>query len=130
MPHQEIKNLTPIFEEYHQVKLVYIFGSRARENIGPLSDYDFAVYLDEKDSIKRFDIRLELMGKISSKLKTDSVDLVIINDITEPELKFNIINDGKLIIEREPFKILIETKIMTEYIDFHDSLLRHNLTKT
>lgn len=129
MPHQEIKNLIPIFEEYHQVKLVYIFGSRARENIGPLSDYDFAVYLDEKDSIKRFDIRLELMGKISSKLKTDSVDLVIINDITEPELKFNIINDGKLIIEREPFKILIETKIMTEYIDFHDSLLRHNLTK-
>ena len=69
------------------------------------------------------------MGKISSKLKTDAVDLCVLNDIEGPELKYNIIKDGVLILEREPFKVLIEPKIMTEYIDFHESLLRYNLTK-
>ncbi|TSC93890.1 MAG: putative nucleotidyltransferase [Parcubacteria group bacterium Licking1014_1] len=124
-----IKKIIPIFETYPEIKLVYLFGSRAKGKIGPLSDYDFAVYLDEKDHIKRFDIRLDLMGKISSKLKTDAVDLCVLNDIEGPELKYNIIKDGVLILEREPFKVLIEPKIMTEYIDFHESLLRYNLTK-
>mgnify|MGYP001568347353 CR=1 FL=1 len=126
---EKIKQLIPIFELYSQVKLVYLFGSRANGKIGPLSDYDFAVYLDEKDPIKRFDIRLGLMGKVSSVLKTDAVDLCVLNDVEGPELKYNIIKEGVLILEREPFKVLIEPKIMTEYIDFHDSLVRYNLTK-
>lgn len=126
---EKIKQLIPIFESHPEVKLTYLFGSRANGKIGPLSDYDFAVYLDEKDPIKRFDIRLDLMGKISSKLKIDNIDLCILNDIESPELKYNIIKDGILILEKEPFKVLIEPKIMTEYIDFHDSLLRYNLTK-
>ena len=126
---KEIKNLTLIFDKYPEVKLVYLFGSRATGKIGPLSDYDFAVYLDEKDIKKRFELRLELMGKVTSALKNDNVDLVVINDIDGPELKYNIINDGILILEKEPFKVLVEPKIVTEYIDFHDSLLKYNLTK-
>lgn len=126
---EEIQKLLPIFEEYPKVKLVYLFGSRVNGKTGPLSDYDFAIYVDEADSIKRFNVRLEIVDKIAKKLKTDAIDLVVINDILEPELKFNIINDGKLILEKEPFKVLIEPRIMTEYIDFHDSLLRYNLTK-
>lgn len=129
MTNKEIKNLLPIFENYPEIKLVYLFGSRASGKTGPLSDYDFAVYIDEADSVKRFNVRLEITDKIAKKLKTDAVDLVVMNDILGPELKFNIIKDGKLILEKEPFKVLIEPRIMTEYIDFHDSLLRHNLTK-
>lgn len=129
MTNQEIKNLLPIFKEYAEVKLVYLFGSRTNRKIGPLSDYDFAVYIDEADHLKRFNIRLEIVDKVSKNLKTDAVDIVVINDVSGPELKFNIIKDGKLILEKEPFKVLIEPRIMTEYIDFHDSLLRYNLTK-
>lgn len=126
---KEIKNIIPIFKHYPKVKLVYLFGSRANGKIGPLSDYDFAVYLDEKDLLKRFNLRLELAAKVSSKLKTDNVDLCVINDIDGPELKFNIIKDGILIFEVEPFKVLIEPRILNEYFDFHSLLLRHNLTK-
>lgn len=129
MTNQEMKNLLTIFEDYPEIKLVYLFGSRVNGKTGPLSDYDFAAYIDEADSIKRFNVRLEIVDKIAKKLKTDAVDLVVINDILEPELKFNIIKDGKLVFEKEPFKVLIEPRIMTEYIDFHDSLLRYNLTK-
>src|SRR3989344_9118118 len=97
---EKIKQLTPIFESYPEIKLVYLFGSRATGKAGPLSDYDFAVYIDEKDPIKRFDIRLGLMGKISSKLKRDDVDVAVLNDIKGPELKFNIIKDGIIIFEK------------------------------
>lgn len=126
---KEIKSLIPIFEKYPEVKLVYLFGSQANGKIGPLSDYDFAVYLDEKDSLKRFNLRLKLAGDISKKLKNNNIDLVVLNDIAGPELKYNIIKDGILLFEKEPFKILVEPKIITEYIDFHDSLLKYNLTK-
>ena len=37
------KGLAQIFREYQHVKLVYLFGSRAKNAVGPLSDYDFAV---------------------------------------------------------------------------------------
>lgn len=127
---KEIKKVIPIFEKYPEVKLAYLFGSRATGNIGPLSDYDFAVYLDEKDSLKRFDVRLKLVADVSLKLKTDNVDLIVLNDLDEPELKYNIIKDGILILEKTPFKVLVEPMIMMEYFDFHDLLLRYHLTKS
>jgi len=126
---EKIKKIIPVFEKYPKVKLVYLFGSQATGKTGPLSDYDFAVYLDEKDSKKRFDLKLELMGGVTGVLKTDNVDIVVLNDIDGPELKYNIIKEGILLLEKEPFKVIIEPRIITEYIDFHDSLLRYNLTK-
>ena len=129
MTEKEIKNLLPIFEVHPEVKLVYLFGSQATGKTGPLSDYDFAVYIDEKNSLQRFDIRLELFADLSSALKTDNIDLSVLNDVDVPELKYNIIKDGILIFEREPFKVLIEPEILMEYFDFHALLLRYNLTK-
>lgn len=129
MQKSDLKKLFDIFKLYSAIKLVYLFGSRASGKIGPLSDYDFAFYLDEKDAKKRFNIRLELIGKISMVLKTNDVDVCILNDIDGPELKYNIINDGVLIFEKEPFKVLVEPRILTEYFDFREILLRYNLTK-
>lgn len=126
---KETNNLCNIFRLYPEIKLVYLFGSRANGKVGPLSDYDFGIYLDEKDVKKRFNLRLELLGKITTKLKTDKVDLCIINDIDSPELKYNIIKDGMLIFEEEPFKVLVEPKILNDYFDFHALLSRYNLTK-
>ncbi len=60
-----LEKLLSVFKLYPQVKLVYFFGSRVKDKSGPLSDYDFAVYLDEKDKKLRFDIKLSLMGKLS-----------------------------------------------------------------
>jgi len=118
MQKNELKKLSDIFKLYPAIKLVYLFGSRASGKIGPLSDYDFAFYLDEKDAQKRFDIRLELIGKISMALKTNDVDVCILNDIDAPELKYNIIKDGVLIFEKEPYKLLVEPLILNEYFDF------------
>ncbi|OGI32722.1 MAG: hypothetical protein A2343_01855, partial [Candidatus Moranbacteria bacterium RIFOXYB12_FULL_35_8] len=118
-----------IFERFQAVKLAYFFGSRARGEAGPMSDYDFAVYLDEKDKQKMFDIKFRLMDELSRVLKTEKVDLVILNTIESPEIKYEIIRDGQLICKKEPYKILVEPHILQEYFDFLTMLRKYNLTK-
>lgn len=117
-----------IFENDEKIKLAYLFGSQASGEVGPLSDYDFAIYLAENDKAKIFDKKVEIQDKISRVLKTNKVDLSILNEIEEPEFKYNIISQGKLLFEREPYRMLVEPEIMNEYFDFRDLLLKYNLT--
>jgi predicted nucleotidyltransferase len=110
------------------IKLAYIFSSRATAE-GPLSDYDFAVYFDLKDKIKMSDIRFMLLDQLGRELKTDKIDLVILNMTESPELKYNIIKDGRVTYEEEPYKVIFEPRVLNEYFDFTIMLLRHGLTK-
>lgn len=123
------KKLASIFKLLPRVKLVYLFGSRASGKVGPLSDFDFAILLNEKDAQKRFKIRTDILSKLSEALNTDKIDVVVLNDTKSPELKFSIIKDGKIIYEKEPYKVLLEPKILNEYFDFMDGLKRYGLTK-
>ena len=125
-----MKSVIDISQLYPQVKLVYFFGSKALGKDGPLSDYDFAVYLDERNKKKRFDLKLSLMGKLSRQLKTDAVDVVVLNDTESPELKYSIIKEGRLIYEEEPYKLFLEPRILNEYFDFIYGLRKYGLTKT
>ena len=75
------------------------------------------------------DLKLVLIDKIARLFKTDKVDVVLLNLVEKPELKYRIIKEGKIIFEKEPFKILAEPKIINEYFDFHNLLFRYNLTK-
>lgn len=129
MTNMELKKLKRLFEGYSEIKLVYLFGSKAEAKSGPLSDYDFAFYFDEKQCKKMLELKFILIDKISRILKTDKVDIAVLNLLESPELKYNIIKNGKLILEHEPFKVFIEPRILNEYFDFHSMLLRHNLTK-
>lgn len=126
---KEMENVFHIFKLYPQVKLVYFFGSKANGKDGPLSDYDFAVYLDEKDKQERFNVRLSLMTKLSRALGTDRVDIVVLNDTESPELRYGIVRDGKLIYEEEPYKVSLEPHIFNEYFDFMYGLRKYGLTK-
>lgn len=117
-----------IFAKFSEVKLAYLFGSRATGNFGPMSDYDFAIYLEEEDATKRFNLKMDLYYLLNRKLKDDKIDIVILNESQLPDLKFNIINEGKLIYVKEPYKVLIEPRIINEYIDFNEQLLAHGLT--
>ena len=111
------------------MKLVYFFGSKAAGNDGPLSDYDFAFYINESDLKKISDLRLELIGAVSDILHSDNFNVVILNTASSPEFKYNIIKEGKLIYEQEPFKIIVEPRILNEYFDFYMMLKRHGLTR-
>lgn len=129
MDEKELGKLNDIFKSFPNLGLVYFFGSRAKSEAGPLSDYDFAVYFDEKDQKKIFEDKIELQNAISKELKTDNVDIVVLNSAENLEIKYNIIQEGKLIFEKEPFKLIVEPRILNEYFDFRAVLLRYGLTK-
>jgi len=126
---QDIKTkLSSIFEAEPSVGLVYLFGSQATQDTHPNSDYDFAVYFNEKDVVKRSNILFGLAGEISLALKTDKIDAHVLNDIESPSLKYNIIYYGDIIFEREPFRLLVEPRILNEYFDFLYLLRKYKLT--
>lgn len=120
--------LGPLFEKHKEVGIVYLFGSQATKNTHPNSDFDFAIYFDEKNIVKRSNLLFGLAGDISLALKTDKIDVHILNDIESPSLKYNILYYGKVIFEREPFRLLIEPRILNEYFDFLYLLRKYKLT--
>lgn len=126
---KDIRKLNSIFKSYSELKLTYFFGSRAVGSESPLSDYDFAVYLNTNDKTRMYEIKFELFDRISRLLKTNKIDIVILNLTEAPELKYLIIKEGRLIYEKEPFKVIVEPKILNEYFDFQSGLLRYNLTR-
>ncbi len=126
---KELNVLKRVFERYPEIKLVYFFGSKAKRSCGPLSDYDFAVYFGNIKNSRMFTIKLDLIEQISRVLKSDKVDIVILNLAKSPELKYVILKEGNLVFEREPFKIIVEPKILNEYFDFQKILSKYGLTR-
>ncbi len=100
------------------VKLLYLFGSRARQESGAAGDYDFAVYLDKKNHPVTPYLKVDLISYFAGKLKTDGVDVVIMNDTDSPVLKAEIVYGGKLLYEEEPYRLLVEPRIMDQYTDY------------
>lgn len=123
------KKLQGLFQRYPAVKLVYLFGSQATGNTGPLSDFDFAIFLDGANQIEMGDIQLALMADLAGHLQSDKIDLVVLNSTESPELKYNIITQGKLIYEQEPFRVVVEPRILNEYFDFYYLLKKLGLTR-
>ncbi|UCH80627.1 MAG: nucleotidyltransferase domain-containing protein [Nitrospiraceae bacterium] len=122
--------IIPIIKSHSEIKLAYLFGSQADGDPGALSDFDFAFYVDEKDSKTLHDLKFILMNEISRTLKTDRVDILMLNLTDSPELKYKIIKDGRLLYSEEPFRVLIEPRILNEYFDFHATLSSYQLTKS
>lgn len=123
-----IEKIKKICRKYAQIQLLYVFGSQARGDAGHLSDHDFAIYLSESDSKKRFAIKLKLMNDLAVILGSDNVDLMVLNDTESPFLKFAAIKDGILIFEKGS-KVLVETAIMSEYFDLRESFLKYDFAK-
>jgi predicted nucleotidyltransferase len=122
------QKLYSIFEKYRSVGLAYLFGSHATGAVTQRSDVDIAVYFSEPDVIRRHHTLFALSGDISRALETDKIDIHSMNDIHSPLLKFRIMQEGMILFEREPYRIILEPRILNEYEDFLYLLRKHNLT--
>lgn len=109
------------------VNLAYLFGSKVIGQEINNSDVDIAVLLTEGlTKEKRFEVRLNLMGKLS-KIFKKNVDLVILNDTASLFFKYIIVREGKSIYERsEAEKINFENYITSLYFDFQPFLETYN----
>jgi len=105
-----------VIAKHPNIILAYLFGSQVHEYIGPMSDVDIAVLLnnaDEKDALQS-DLRIS----IASIVDQDRVDVVFLNR-ANVELAYAIILDGELIYERDAYtRVEYEAKIMSLYCDY------------
>ena len=119
MKQQEIiKNLHSFFSATKtkpRIDLAYIFGSRAAGKEGPISDVDIAVlYSESQPSI----VRYELARELKTVLKTDSVDLLVLND-APIELRYAVIVSGIVVYEvNVKTRVEYEALTLSIYGDF------------
>ncbi len=114
---KNLKNLEKIFEK-EGVVLAYLFGSAAKGKIHRFSDFDFGVLLNKKiQPDDYFDKRLKIASEIGRLLRTDYVDIIILNK-AKPFLKYQVIFSGKpIFIKNRGIQILFENQTMKEYQD-------------
>ncbi|MHC1756389.1 MAG: nucleotidyltransferase domain-containing protein [Methanosarcina sp.] len=129
MPQSDLEQLEQKLREFFSkvegVTLAYLFGSTIRREANRLSDIDIAVLFDDTLLQKEaFDLQLELIGELTGLLKTNNVDLVIIND-SPLLLTYNIIREGIILKSDEPVRVKFETKIMSRYLDERYHIQRH-----
>lgn len=120
----------PALVEYarlnEEILAVYLFGSYARNEAGPMSDIDIAFLIDGTKAKVNFDFELKLLGDVNDLLKTDEVSLVILN--TAPlTIQYGVISDSKLIYCRDEEKRLeFEEKLLMKYLDFSHYLKEYD----
>lgn len=116
---QDVLKLIPKVEIYlksrEDIQFAYLFGSFAKNRVTPLSDVDVAVYLIGYDFS---DKRMEILGDLIDILKTDKIDLVILN--TAPlSLRMKILQNKRLLAENVPFvRHAYESMTIRTYFDY------------
>lgn len=119
------QELTNFFRSIDSVNFAYLFGSTVRGDTNELSDVDIAVMLDESLSKKdMFNEELDLISELTCVLKSDNIDLVVLND-APLLLKYNIIKNGHVLKSDETKRIAFETGIMSRYLDEQYYIKRH-----
>ena len=109
------------------VQTVYLFGSRALGQEGPLSDFDYAVLLHEKGHHRGDDLyfRLyDLFDRVSGsrKRENDAIDIIYLRDVGL-ELRLHVIRYGQLLFDVDPMnRLRFETETTLLYCDFRPIL--------
>ncbi len=115
------KTLSAFFQNRDEVLVAYLFGSVAEDKQNKLSDLDIAV-LVETDKLDKLDeqpfgYQVSAMTDLISLLKTNDVDLVILNYAT-PLLSHEVVKYGEVVFCRDEEKrIQFEVRTLQQYID-------------
>ena len=96
------------------VKFAYLFGSYAKGQAGPLSDFDLAIYLDNR--LDFFTAKLKYLEELYRLMKNERCDLVVLNK-APLLLQYEIIRHGKVLKENRQKRIPFETHVLREYLD-------------
>jgi uncharacterized protein len=104
-------------DAHPRVVFAYLFGGMARggrRNL--LSDIDIAVYLSASGSAAAN--KLDILGGLAAILKTDELDLVILNT-SPPTLTMNILRHKRLLADKDPSRRhAFESLAFRKYFDF------------
>ena len=112
-----------VIVKHPNVILAYLFGSQVRGEIGPLSDIDVALLLNDADATGM--IRSNLRASLTAATDPERVDVVFLNR-APVELAYAIVAGGELIYERDAYtRVEYEAKTMSLYCDYLPVLRAH-----
>ena len=83
--------LTERLREEDRLHTAWLCGSSARDEAGPESDLDLAVWADEPLSL---DDRLRLSATLQEAVDEVELDVVYLND-AHPVLRYEVVRDGR-----------------------------------
>ena len=118
-----LRLLAQEFERDSSVIALYLFGSFARGEEGPLSDIDVAVLADRSMLSQRVgDPVVEYLGRINRVLGTDEVSFVLLNE-APLVLRYEVIRGGQVLVDNRP-RARLDFEVHTEdlYMDFRPHL--------
>lgn len=104
---------------------VYLYGSQAGGNAGPMSDVDVAVLMAEEITKDKFlDFQLEYINEVQSILKVDlAADVKILNEDYALIYQASVINQGELVVNNRPKEVAgFVHRIGMLYPDFYPVL--------
>ncbi len=116
----EIEAIVKILADNPLVCFAYLFGSRAKGEHGPRSDWDIAVYITpellEKNPVWQ---KFRIEDKLAVILNTDAVEVVVVNRLDDPLLGFEIISRGQMLVcKDEEARITYEVNTLRRYQDW------------
>jgi predicted nucleotidyltransferase len=126
-----IEKIRSILKAEPPVLFSYLFGSRSKEESTVRSDWDIAVYFSQYPVEDDPWIRFKIQVKLSTALKTDAVDIVIMNNLQEPSFAFDILNNSIILVDKNPTaRIIYEARALNRYFDWQYFLKRHILSSS
>ena len=123
----EIQQLKEAFSRTPLVLFSYLFGSRATNKAGNVSDWDIAVYIEE-NRLESNPVwqKIKIEDDISFVLNTDRVQVTILNNLDAPLLSFNIINEGVVLKDSyRELREIFEWQVLRRFHDWRYNLDRH-----
>lgn len=110
----QLKSKLNMLVSLYNIKLLYVFGSYAKNKSNRKSDLDIAILLEDGYNPT---IKLNIIGELVDIFNRDDVDLVILNN-ANPVLKHQIIKHGIVLYEEsEEIKVNFEVRVLKEYMD-------------
>lgn len=125
MKNNKIQSLSQYFQKEPSVILGFLFGSRIKGDERLISDWDIGIYFQsdeylETETEKEFPEEHRIWSDIVDLLKTDDVDLVVLNR-ARPSLVYNVLRTGyPLIIRNKKLYLDLLCKLSYEAIDWWD----------
>lgn len=119
------KSIIHYFRSRNEIRLGYLFGSQAQNRANPLSDIDLAILLRRRfkttGRLYPYGYTSHVLTDLMKLLKTNNVDLVILNDASY-FLRHQVIAGGKTLFVRNALdRIQFEADIMSRYPDFQEN---------
>jgi predicted nucleotidyltransferase len=120
--HDLSTSINRLLADFPEISLVYLFGSQATGQVGPLSDVDLAVLLDPSADSEQ--TQAHFAHTVASHLQTDRVDVILLNRATI-ELAYHVIAAGSLLYQRDTLtRVEYEARVLGLYGDYLPVLRR------